>query len=69
MVDVFKTNVSKKKDAGHLLDLLATYFPDAKINFDLQDTDRILRVHNEPGDPATVIKILNEQGFDCIALE
>jgi hypothetical protein len=69
MIDVFKTNVYKKTDALELLDLLGTVFPDATINFDLTDIDKILRVHADPRDPGLVIATLNKLGFSCIELE
>ena len=39
-VDVFKTNVKKKSDAEVIVQLLANYFPNHEINFDLEDRDK-----------------------------
>jgi hypothetical protein len=69
MVDVFKTDVSKKGDAKELLELLIHHFPGAEINFDLQDKDNILRVRTTPNDPALVIQLLSNQGFFCAELD
>jgi hypothetical protein len=44
MVEVFKTNIQKKIQGKKLLCILAETFPALKINFDLSDCDKILRV-------------------------
>lgn len=69
MVEVFKTNVRLKKEAALLLSLLQQQFPDHRINFDLDDCDRILRVEAGSVEPASVIAVLEENGFDCTVLE
>jgi hypothetical protein len=69
MVDIFKTDAHKKKDAVTLLQLLAHHFPGADINFDLQDKDKILRVRAEVNDVALVIHLLNNKGFFCAELD
>lgn len=43
-VEVFKTNVQQQRQAAWLLGLLNRQFPLCRINFDLDDCDRILRV-------------------------
>lgn len=47
MIEVFKTNVRTKKQAEVLLNLLSKTYPDAKINFDLSDRDKIVRLEGE----------------------
>ena len=44
MVEVFKTNVRSIRKAKLIIQKLAEEFPAHKINFDLSDCDRILRV-------------------------
>ncbi len=44
MVKVFKTNILKQKQAKPMLSVLLIKYPDFKINFDLSDCDKILRV-------------------------
>ena len=44
MVEVFKTNVQSTREAKRIIQKLAEEFPKHKINFDLSDCDRILRV-------------------------
>lgn len=66
MVEVFKTNVydaeAADEIAGHLLKL----FSGGKVNFDLEDCDKILRVENES---IKVKTFLYEKGFNCEILE
>lgn len=44
MVMVFKTNVNDQQDAAYIMEVLQKAFTHCKINFDLDDCDRILRV-------------------------
>jgi len=44
MVEVFKTNVRNTREAKRVIQKLAEEFPKHKINFDLSDCDRILRI-------------------------
>jgi hypothetical protein len=44
MVEVFKTNVRSIHKANLIIQKLAEEFPAHKINFDLNDCERILRV-------------------------
>ena len=47
MVEVFKTNIQKRAQSKMLLCVLSEAFPSFKINFDLSDCDKILRVEGE----------------------
>lgn len=69
MVEVFKTNVPDPQQAGQLVDLLYRYFPGCRINFDLEDCDRILRMEGESLATEKVKMLVNEQGFICEVLE
>ena len=66
MTEIFKTNVQNKMQAKQILSSLNPVFGEVKINFDLQDCDKILRVQgiNEASIPA-VISGLNTLGFHC----
>lgn len=46
MVEIFKTNVETQLEAKHVIQQLKIKFPNYKINFDLEDCDKILRVEN-----------------------
>ena len=47
MIEVFKTNVKTQKHATYMLVMLTEIIPDFKINFDLDDCDKILRVEGK----------------------
>lgn len=68
MVEVFKTNVQRKKDAGLLLEKLQVQFPQYKINFDLADCDKILRVEGKQIQPKNIISIMEKSSYDCEVL-
>ena len=65
MVEVFKTNVSDESQAEKLLEILAWHFPACRINFDLDDCDKILRIEGEGLFTASVQMIVAENGFTC----
>jgi len=70
IVEVFKTNVRNKMQAKRIADLLKTAFSDARINFDLGDCDKILRVEGINGSNSSVIMAdLNKLGFQCEILD
>lgn len=69
MVEVFKTNVNTKKEAFRVLKILAEKFPHLKINFDLRDCDRILRIEGDEISPLKIIHILQAERYLCAALE
>lgn len=64
MVEVFRTNVSEEKDALRLLEQLLVANAHSKINFDLEDCDKVLRIEsNEIIDFRKVILIFKNYGF------
>ena len=69
MVEVFKTNVMESGRAKELIKNLIDQFPSLKINFDLDDCDKILRVEGENIQPEPVIRIVNARGYECSVLD
>lgn len=69
MVEVFKTNVEQTEEAELLLRFFAEYFPEYKINFDLSDCDRILRVEGEDIILHNIIEALHKKNYQCAILE
>ena len=69
MIEVFKTNVQDSSEAEIIIKKLLEHFPEAKINFDLEDYDKILRIENNYIKPENIIKILNSFFFKCEILE
>ena len=68
-VEVFRTNVLTAMQAARLLRLLGERFPDYKVNFDLEDCDKVLRVEADDVSADDVIALVTERGFACHALE
>jgi len=65
-VEVFKTNVADPELAKRLVDQVERNFTHCKVNFDLDDCDRILRVVAEDSvQPELLIDLLKNAG--CIA--
>jgi hypothetical protein len=50
------------------LSCLLGKFPGCRINFDLDDCDRILRVEAEQIEVSMVIESVCKLGFDCVTL-
>ena len=69
MIGVFKTNVLQVKQARMLLEKLAEHFPKHKINFDLSDCDKILRVKGKNISAKKIIELLNKATYQCEVLE
>jgi len=69
MVEVFKTNVQKKTQSKMLLCILSEAFASFKINFDLSDTDRVLRVEGDNIDALSIMILVKDQGFTCEMLD
>jgi hypothetical protein len=49
VVEVFKTNITSEQMANRILKQLTALWPELKVNFDLEDCDKILRVESENG--------------------
>ena len=54
-VEVFRTSVETRTEADRMAALLSKEFPGARINFDLDDCDRILRIETKEGIPPDVV--------------
>ncbi|QHT66398.1 hypothetical protein GXP67_06860 [Rhodocytophaga rosea] len=65
MVEIFKTNIENKKQAERILASLSATFPDLKVNVDLEDCDKILRVEGEAIVPDKVIDFVSVTGHHC----
>ena len=68
MVEVFKTNVQQTEEAETLLLKLAEHFSTHKINFDLHDCDKILRVQGKDILVEKIIQLLNKENYQCKVL-
>jgi len=69
MVEVFKTNVQKKTQCKKLLCILSEAFPSVKINFDLSDRDKVLRIKGENIEALRIMLLVMDHGFKCEILD
>lgn len=70
MIEVFKTNVLFQKDALQIVDILKKIMTNAKINFDLEDCDKILRIEgNNTFKNKDIMNFLKGLGYNCEILD
>ena len=69
MVEVFKTNVQKKTQSKMLLSILSEAFPSFKINVDLSDCDKVLRVEGDFIEALRIMILVKKHGFKCEILD
>jgi hypothetical protein len=66
-VEIFKTNVYRMKDAQRIVATLVSLFSAYKINFDLDDEERILRIESSQLEIETnsIVRNMFEWGYRC----
>ena len=64
-IEVFKTNVYDADVAQAILEGLRLKYPSSKINFDLEDCDKILRVAGHNIEPEQIREYMHVRGFFC----
>jgi len=69
MIEVFKTNVQTEEDAGKAISALQCHLPYSKINFDLEDCDKVLRIEAQHIQPDKIIELLGKHGHHCQLLD
>jgi hypothetical protein len=68
-IEVFKTNVRDERQAEELKAVLLSHFPGSRVNFDLDDHDRVLRLEGPDLKAEKVMVLANEKGIACNILE
>jgi hypothetical protein len=68
MIEIFKTNVQEIEQSKMIVAKLLEHYPNSVINFDLEDCDKILRIHSVSISNIKIIELLNAHGFYCEAL-
>ncbi|MEQ1585401.1 MAG: hypothetical protein ABL895_05945 [Cyclobacteriaceae bacterium] len=63
LVEIFKTNVQEVDHAKVIVDKLHDHYPNTRINFALDDCDKILRVEGAGVCRQKIIEVLNQLGF------
>ena len=65
MIEVFKTNVQEVEQSNMIVGKLLEHFPNSIINFDLEDCDKILRIHAAAISNHKIIDLMNSFGYQC----
>lgn len=65
MIEVFKTNVQEMEQSQMIVGKLLEHLPNSIINFDLEDCDKILRIHAVSISNNHIIELLNSYGYHC----
>jgi hypothetical protein len=68
IIEVYKTNIESKEDARDLVALIQSSFMEVKVNFDLDDCDRILRVEACIEVIGKIPDFMRENGYVCFTL-
>lgn len=69
MISVFKTNVASKEQIQEVEQILIKLPGIIDWSFDLEDSDRILRVIQTDPQPDQVVTHLQQKGFSCEELQ
>ena len=65
VIEIFKTSVRNKRQSKTVLAELCKCFPALKINFDLDDCDKILRVEGADIEAEKIIEVLSSRALQC----
>jgi hypothetical protein len=68
VVEVFKTSIGNQQESILVSNVLRVMYPAAKINFDLEDCDNVLRIENSSIPIEEVTKMLKALGYQCEVL-
>lgn len=68
MIEVFKTNVQEIDQSKIIIFKLLEHLPNSVVNFDLEDCDKILRIHNASISNEKIIELLHSLGYQCEVL-
>jgi len=71
IVQVFKTDVQDQQVAGNIILFLQRNFSHCRINFDLDDCDKILRIESMQGslEEAKIQLLIARYGYHCEPLQ
>lgn len=64
-IEAYKTDVTTKEEARFIVALLQFVISDCIMNFDLDDSNHILRIETNRDIKEMVYGIFNKQGFYC----
>ena len=68
-IEIFKTDVENETQAAALVRLIKTQFAVARVNVDLNDDDRVLRVEGRSFETERIVQVVLRAGFYCRLIE
>ena len=68
MVEVFKTNIESVEEARRIKEMLMDHLPHCRINIDLEDCDKVLRIEGNLS-VDEVIAVIEHYNYQCEVLE
>ena len=69
VIEAFKTDVATASETGNIVDMLRQHFPGSRINFDLHDCDKILRLEGKDFSTDKVMMLVHQKGYYCEMLK
>lgn len=69
MVEIFVTDITSPEIADLIFEHLQSLWPDARVVFDLEDCDKILKIENSEIDAEGIIHLVAKHGYQCQILE
>ena len=68
-IEIFKTDVENETQAAALVRLILNRFPVLRVNVDLHDADKVLRVEGSFLETKRIVQVVLSAGFYCRLLE
>ena len=65
MIEVFKTNATNFEESQLIIKAIQYLLPESKINIDLHDCDKVLRIESHEIHNPTVVDMVTQLGFFC----
>jgi len=69
MIAIYKTDVDNENSANYIIAIIFNQFPGLKVNFDLDDCDKILRVEGPSVCDNAITALLKPLGINVEVLE
>jgi hypothetical protein len=69
MIEIFRTNVELEDQCHAIIHALIHTFSSVKVNFDLEDCDKILRVEGTNFSVDQIMETVQILGYRCEVLE
>ncbi len=68
MIEIFRTNTPGLSEANTITRVLSTLFPGSIISFDLEDSDKVLRIEGNNIDPLRIKAYVSSMNIEIDVL-